>query len=85
MIQETAGSRSLQRVVLELRPPAGRDALVVQRVAGLARFLEGLEVLQHVAAVVVLLLVDLPAHAGLLQPLGVRRPACIRRRRACCR
>ncbi len=55
-------------------------AALVQRVARLG-VLEGLEVLQHVAAVVVLLLVDAPAHARLLEPLGVGGPPVRRGRR----
>jgi hypothetical protein len=57
-------------VVLEGAVRLGGHALVVERVAGLG-LLERLEQRQHVGAVVVGLLVDLPADAGRLQLLGV--------------
>ena len=74
MIHETAGSLSL--IASYSNWPSGPRTIPFVYSGELIRAsLEGLESLQHVAAVVVFLLIDLPAHARLLQPLGVGRPA----------
>ena len=73
MIHETVGSLSLRASYSNW--PSGRCVrpLTAERRVG-RRVLEVREVLQHVAAVGVALLVHLPADARRLQPLGVRRP-----------
>ena len=74
MIHETAGRLSLIASCSNLPSGSRTMPAVIQRRVPVG-VLERLEVFQHVAAVVVLLLVDLPADAGLLQPLGVGGPA----------
>lgn len=73
------GQPVVARVVLERPVRLRAYAPLVQVGAGL-RVLERGELLQHVGAVVVLLLVHLPADAGVLEALRVRRPTVGRRR-----
>ena len=68
-----SGQLVMQSVVLELALLIAFHSLGVEwRV--FVRLLEHFEVVQHVVAVAVFVLVDLPAHSGLFQPFGVGGP-----------